>query len=309
MNQILSVESPQNRKKKGNRSNIHSILIVFSIILMIFGIGITSTGAYSYYKNLSNNLNNNITVTSNTKPKISTERESSSIINLVVTHDKVITKVTYIINDEAPVEINGANKTELKEQIELPVGESKLTITAEDIDGMSSSYQGSFSVEQKPTISLEQVEGKIQITTESTIAIDYIKYYWDENEQEAETITSNELANVTLVDVLEGTHTLNIEAIDIEGNKTTKTQKIIGDNKPELSVTTDGTVFMINAKDDENITKIEITLNTNEMETREVNQAEYSTTIDLVEGENRLTVTVYNQNGLTETSRVKYTKE
>lgn len=309
MNQILSVESPQNRKKKGKKSSIHSILIVFAIILMIFGIGLTSTGAYSYYRNLSNNLDKDITVSSNTKPVITTERESSSVINVVVTHDKGISNVTYTINNGEPVQINGANKMEVKEKVELPVGESNVTITAEDVNGVSSSYQGSFTVEQKPVISLEQVEGKIQVTTESKINIDYIMYYWDDNKEAAEKATINDVKNVTLVDVIEGTHTLNIEAADIEGNITTKTQKIIGDNKPEVNVTTDGKVFMIQAKDDENIAKIEITLNTNDMITNEVNQKEYSTTIDLVEGENKLTVTVYNKNGLSETSRVKYTKE
>ena len=42
---------------------------------------------------------------------------------------------------------------------------------------------------------------------------------------------------------------------------------------------------------------------------REINEKEYSTTVDLENGENRLTVTVYNKNGLSEVSRVKFTKE
>ena len=51
MNQILSVDPEKGRKKKGNKASTHSVLVVFAIILMIFGIGLTSTGAYSYYKN------------------------------------------------------------------------------------------------------------------------------------------------------------------------------------------------------------------------------------------------------------------
>lgn len=309
MNQILSTDPSQGKRKKENKASTHSVLVVFAIILMIFGIGLTSTGVYSYYKNLSNNLDNNIVVKSNTKPIITTERVDASIINITVTHDKEISEITYTINDEEPVKIDGENKKEIKQEVNLPAGDVSLTITAKDINGVSSSYQGTFQVEQKPIIKLEQVEGKIQATTESTINIDYVKYYWDENEQEAEPFTINDTRNVTFIDVLEGTHTLNVVAVDIEGNETIKTQKIIGDNKPEVKVTTDGKSFIINAKDDESLSKIEITLNTNEMITREINDKEYSTNVKLENGENRLTVTVYNKNGLSEVSRVKFTKE
>ena len=76
MNQILSVD-PNN--KKSNKSSIHSILLVFSIILLIFGICLASTGVYSYYKNMSNNSNNNdIAVSSTTKPVISIERTDAT---------------------------------------------------------------------------------------------------------------------------------------------------------------------------------------------------------------------------------------
>lgn len=308
MNQILSVESPQN-KKKSNKSSTHSILIVFAVILMIFGIGLTSTGAYSYYRNLSDNKNNSIATSSNTKPVITIERENASTINIVVTHDKEISNVTYTINDEEPVQVDGENKTEVKKEVELPVGASTIVIKAQDINGISASYESSFEVEQKPIIKLEQVEDKIKATTESEINIDYIMYYWDDDETNATKFTINDVKNVTLIDVLEGTHTLNIVAVDIEGNETKKTQKVIGDNKPEVNVTTDGNVFIINAKDDEGLSKIEITLNSNDTQTEELQDKEYSTTVDLENGENRLTVVIYNKNGLSEIARVKYIKE
>lgn len=308
MNQILSVDSPQNKKKK-KRSSIQSIIIVFAVILMIFGIGLTSTGAYSYYRSLSNNLNNSIVSEASTKPVISIERENASIINIVVTHDKGIANVTYTLNNEDPIQINGNNQTEVQQEVQLPVGASNIVIIAEDINGISSSYSSSFAVEQKPTITLEQVDTQIQVTTESEINIDYVMYYWDEDEANAQRYTINDVKNVTLIDVLEGNHTLTIVAVDVEGNETIETKKIIGDTKPTLSVTTDGEVFAINATDDQGLAKIEITLNNNEPMTEEITGTEYSNTVNLENGENRLTVVVYNLNGLTETSRVKYTKE
>lgn len=307
MNQILSVEPPNGRKKK--ISSINSILIVFAIILMIFGIGITTSGAYSYYKNLSNDSDTKQGITSNTKPLITIERESATMINIVVVHDKEIANVEYTINNGDKVTKSGDGKTELKIEVKLPTGSSTINIIAQDINGVFSSYESSIEAEQKPSIELEQIENKIQITVESSINIDYISYYWDNDDENAQKYTINDTKTETLVEVLEGNHDLNIVAVDIEGNENKKTQTIIGDTKPELNVTSDGKKFVINASDDEELTKIEYKLNSNEVISKEINNTEYSEMIDLEDGVNKLMVKIYNKNGLTETAKVKYTKE
>ena len=307
MNQILAVENTRGKKKK---SNIHSTIIVFSVILIIFGIGLTSTGAYSYFKNLSDNIgNNNIVVSNNTKPVITTERENASIINIVVTHDKGITKVTYKVNGGEDNVISGDNKMEVTQEVELPSGESTISIIAEDINGVTASYESSYEVEEKPTIKLEQADGKIKATVESKNNIDYITYYWDEDEASAVTGKINGTKAEASITPLEGTHTLNIIAVDINGVQTKKTQKIIGDNKPNIEIRTNGKVFRIIASDDECVSKIEYTLNDGEMKTEEVNQMEYTRDVELEEGKNKFTVTVYNKNGLSATSTVEYVKE
>lgn len=306
MNQILSVENTKNKKPK---SSMQSILIVFAIILIIFGIGLTSTGAYSYYRGLSNGLDKSIVSERSTKPVITTERENASTINIVVTHDKGIVSITYSINDGQATEVNCDNKMEFKQEVELPTGSSKLTIIAKDINGISSSYENTFEVEDKPSITLEQVDGKIKATIESKNNIDYVLYYWDEDEENAMKGTINNTKTEPLIDVLEGTHTLNIIAVDVNGNQTKKSQKIIGDNKPKIDVKTNGKVFRIIASDDEELSKIEYTFNSQEMQTEEVNDKEYTKDLELQTGNNKLTVTVYNKNGLWVTSTVEYVKE
>ena len=306
MNQILSVDS---NNKKSNKSNIHSILVVFSVILLIFGICLTGAGAYSYYKNRSNKSDNDKVVTSSTtKPVISIERADATNIKIVVTHDKELASVTYSINGEDPIEIETNDKTEVNKSISLPSGNTSITIIAEDVNGISSSREDTFEVE-KPIITLEQVESKIQVTVENEVGIDYILYYWDDDEENAVKRTINSDKTETLIDVLEGMHTLNIVAVDKEGNETTKTQKIKGDNKPELKIKTNGKVFAISASDDEGLSKIEIKLNSNEKITEDIDGKDYSNTIELEDGVNKLVVTVYNKNGVSETSKVKYTKE
>ena len=134
-------------------------------------------------------------------------------------------------------------------------------------------------------------------------------YYWDENEADAKQFTVNDVKTETLIDVLEGTHTLNVVALDTNGNKTTKQQKVIGDNKPELEVKTNGKVFRIISSDDEALAKIEYSLNSGEVQTEEINQKEYKKDLELANGKNTLTVTVYNSNGLIATTTVEYVKE
>lgn len=305
MNQILSVD----KIKKKKRTSISSIIMVFAIILIIFGLGVTSTGVYSCYKAFSNNIDENVMTTNTTKPTITTERENATTINIVVTHDKEIASLTYKINNEQPIEVEGNGGNELKQEVELPSGSVTIEITAKDTEGITSSYENTFEVEDKPTIKLEQVEGKIKATVECSVNLDYVMYYWDEDESNAIKGTINQPKAEAKITVLEGTHTLNIIAVDENGVQTKKSQKIIGDNAPELEITTDGQQFIIKGTDDESLAKVEITLNSDEMKTETIEGKEYSNTIQLQNGENKLTVTIYNKNGLAKTSKVKYVKE
>lgn len=324
MNQILSVEI-EKKKKKGKASE-KSILIVFSIFLMIFGIGITTTGAYSYYKNISNKDNENPVLASSEKPIITTERPNANTIKIVVTHDKEIENVWYTLDTEETVEINTNKKSNVEKTIKLNPGTHTIKIFAEDIRGIQESYESTINVEENvgntgengdsievnegPTVILTPEAGKVKAVTESETGIDKIIYYWDEDEANSKTLTINDKKNETLIDVtLEGTHTLTIKAIDVEGKQTVKQQKVMGVNKPKLEVTTDGQSFFIKAEDETGLAKIEITLNNNTTISEEINGNKYDKTINLESGENKLTVKVYNKNEIEQISRVKYTKE
>lgn len=307
MNQILSVEIE--KKKKTKKASINSIVIVFCIFLIIFGIGTTCTGAISYSKYLSNKSNENLPINNISGPIITTERPSSNNIKIVVIHDKGITNVSYKINDEDEVEINGNNKLEVVESINLNAGNNIIKIRAKDINGISSEREAIIEVAEGPTISLTPIEGKIKAVTESPTNIDKIEYYWDSDIENKKVLTINDTKNETLIDVtLEGIHTLNIKAIDINGIETKREQTIMGVNKPQVQVTTDGQSFFIKAEDSQGLSKVEITLNSNETITENIEGTEYKKKIPLENGENRLTVKVYNKDDLSQISRVKFTK-
>lgn len=307
MNQILSVEMPNGKKRK-NKSSIKSIVIVFALILIIFGIGIASTGVYAHYKRKTDNSKNNIKVSSSTKPIITIERTDANSINIVVTHDKEITMLKYTINEEEK-QIKGDGKNKIQIEEKLPSGNSTIKVTAQDVNGISASYESKFEAEDKPEITLKQVENKIQVNVESKTNIATVSYYWDEDEQNATTENINDIKAEKIIDVLEGTHTLCVKAIDENGTESIKKQKLIGDTKPKLEIGTDGNAFIILAEDDEELSKIEIKFNSNEPIIEEINNKEYHKEIELTNGVNKLTVKVYNKNGLSETSKVKYTKE
>lgn len=307
MNQILSVEIEKNKKNK--KASINSIVIVFCIFLIIFGIGTTCTGAWSYSKDLSNKSNKNLPINNMPKPIITIERQSSNSINIVVTHDKEIANVLYTINNGDQVEINGNNKLEVKEKLNLDAGENAIKISAKDINGVSSEYETIIEVEEGPAITLTPIEGKIKAVTESPINIDKIEYYWDSDIQNTKVLTINDTKNETLIDVtLEGIHTLNIKATDINGKETKRDQKVMGVNKPKIEVTTDGQSFFVKAEDSQGLSKVEITLNSNETITENIEGTEYKKKIPLENGENRLTVKVYNKDDVSQISRVKFTK-
>ena len=98
MNQILATDIEKNKKNK--KASTRSIVIIFCIFLITFGLGTTVAGGYSYYKNIINKSNNDLLVSNSTKPRITLERESANSINIVVTHDKEISSVKYTINEE-----------------------------------------------------------------------------------------------------------------------------------------------------------------------------------------------------------------
>lgn len=297
MNQILSTK-PQSKTKKDKEQSTKKIIRTFAIFLIIFGIGLTSTGSYGFYRNIKEVESLlNVPVS---KPIITIERVSAAIINIVVTHDSGISKVTYTINNEEPVQISGQERLEITKEVELSNGTSNIVVTAEDIYGVTETYEQTIEVEQNAVITIKQENGKLKAVIDSKVGLDYIEYYWDDQAQNAthDAVSDNSLKVEKLIDVIEGEHTLTVKAVDIEGKETKKSQKAIGDYKPELVITTDGQKFYITASDDQGLTKVEITLNSNETITKEISGKEYSEAIDLETGENKLKVIVYNVNGL-----------
>lgn len=313
MNQILSVENNNgnnnyNKYGSGNKIDIKAIVIFFCIILIAFGIFIIINGVYSIREEAKIGNNNNIeTGKTPTTPEIEVQIVSESEIKLIISHDKEIASLEYNWNGEDTVQISGNGRPNMEIDMEVPPGANTLNVKVFDINGEKKEYSKEYTSPERPLIKLSQEANAIKVVIESSKIIDYVEYYWDDEEPKKYTI-NGEKTSTTLEVKEAGEHELNIKAVDKEGNEATKSKKIKVVKVPEVKVTVDSENFIIRASDEDEISKIVINMNGEETE-EEVNSKTYETKVKLADGENRIIVTVYNKSGITKQSRVKWTKE
>lgn len=310
MNQILSVDNNSSRPKKEkikktkNRGPIEitSIVKFFSIALIIFGVFFIGTGSYSMYKESQNSK-------VPTKPTISVETLTESSMKLKVTQDKAIEKLTYRWNDEDETQISGNGRKTIEEQIQIPTGTNTLSVYAVDINGQEVTYTKEYTLQGDITIEEFEVTGSnIKITATGVNELSYMTYRWDEEEE-----TRIDINNTTIEQEIEapkGLHKLTVVVVDKNNNTETKSKDINGVTKPNLEVTTDGSAnFIINASSEQGLKRVEFIINETEKFKLDLDgRTELNYSYPLHDGENKLEVTVYDQNDVTATFKAKLTK-
>lgn len=307
MNQILITEDEiikvKNRNITGSTSRI---VVFFAISVIILGICMISGSVYA--KDKINEL-----VETETKPQVEINRnDDDNTIEINVKHIRNITKIVYKWNDEEENILygkDGESSKNVSKTIALIGGKNTLSVTVTEENGQTVTYEKTYTAGNIPEIKLAAVSNGVKIIASSENKIDFISYSWDEEEEQK--ITVGEKTYEGTINAPKGQHELKIEVVDVENIKAEKTQMVVGDTEPTLSVKpqyVDGKVaFVINAEDDEKITKIEITHNGGEKQVIDVNDTKYQDNIVMTTGEtNTLIVTVTNLNGLTKTSRVKF---
>lgn len=321
MNQILVTgeeyrkqPKKQTKKQKSETTKtvlgVNTIVIFFAISIIVLGLCMISGSVYAKTKI-------NETVESNAKPTIEVIRnDENNTIEINVKHIRGIVGIAYGWNidkelstigdsdkwysDEETV-TNGNNQTELKTEIDLMGGTNTLTVRVKEENGQIVSYQKTFTAGNIPEIKLQAISNGVKIQTKSENGIDYISYKWDNNQAQKVEVGEKEYEGT--INVPKGKHTLTIEVVDLNGNKGTKTETVVGDTEPTLNLKAerkeDGKIyFIIDAEDDELIEKVEITFN-GEEETINPNEKTFHKEIKIEEGEeNKLKVVVYNINGL-----------
>ncbi len=307
MNQILSVESPKKEKKKKTKNSgpieINSILKFFSIAILFFGIFMIGSGSYSMYQDAKLS-------TSSTKPTIYVEQLTETELRLQITHDKPLEKVTYNWNNEEPTELDAKGKRKVEQTIQIPTGENTLNVYAIDVNGQEISYPRQYTLQGDIDIDLEVDGSNLKVTANGKEQLSYMTYRWDEGEETK--IDINAMQTEQTIEIPKGLHTLTVIVVDINNKTQTKEQEVKGVTKPKLEVTTDGAEnFIIKASDEEGIKRVEFIINETEKYALDLDKVlsieqrkEFEYPYPLHDGENKLEVTVYNESGVSETSKV-----
>ncbi len=310
MNQILATSNPTTKKGKTKKSSgpadIKTVVKVFAIAMFVFGIFMIGTGSYAIYKdNEANKLEN-------TKPTISTSLNSdSTAVILTVTHDKIIERIEYSWNDGEIQTITGNGRKYIEQEIEIPTGTNKLNVKAIDTNGQEISTQQEYtsgnSTSDENTnngnASLDLTiseDNKLKITAESETEIKYMTYKWDDGEEQRIDINATTIDQE--IDVPMGTHNITVVLVDVNEERTTKEEKVMGTTKPIINVETDdaGEYYLITITDEVSLQKVDLNIRGEARTiTVEDGKKELKYKIKLNDNdENRLEITAYNVDGI-----------
>lgn len=310
MNQILSVEMPKKKSKlknqggQGNKASTKSVVIFFSIVLLVFGIALIGISLYSMLAG----KNQTTTVAQSNSPRIDVIQNATEL-EVDVSCETQISKIEYNWEGQETqtIEASGKNSTEVT--IDIPSGTNIFTMKVTDANGKTSEYSKEYVGAKEPNITTfapKEGENKITIGCEETQNIKYISYSYDDGQEKTKQI-NNTIATIE-VEALEGEHKLAIK-VGYEDGTVGKISKNV--YFPTIDIKTNGTntnytKFIINASDLRTIEKAVINFNGTET-VEQVNQDTYSKEVALqpgAPGSNKLIITIYNKDGMPITKRV-----
>ena len=313
MNQILSVELKKDKKKKTKSSGpveIKKVIVFFCILTMILGIGMTGQGTYGIVKNIDSNKN---TLQQGNNANVTVDRDGNNII-IRVTHDKEIKRLIYRWNDEEENTIEGNGSNTLEQTIELPIGNNKLYITVEDILGKTTLFEKDYVTDAtEPQIAIEANGNKLKITAKDNVALSYITYRWDQEEEvKVDAVEGSEAQIECEIDIPRGQHTLTVVAVNSNNKTVTKTQEVKVVTKPQITVNydpNDYSYIIMTATDENRMVKMQFSINNGqlyELDYSKVNEKKIEWRTQVQPGENQIKVYATNGDGVTEEVTVKY---
>ena len=303
MNQILATSNPSTKKSKqkksGEPADIKTVIRVFAVVMIIFGIFMIGTGSYAIYKD-NEAKNSEIT-----KPVITESlNEDSTAVILTVTHDKAIDRIEYSWNDDEVQTITGNGRRYIEQQIEIPGGTNTLNVKAIDVQGQEISTQQEYTAEEIINLTISENK-KLRITAESETEIAYMTYRWDDGEEQRIDIHATTVDQE--IDIPMGTHDITVILVDINNETTTKEQKVMGTTKPTIEIDTDdaGEYYLITITDETGLERVDLIFRGEERSiTIEDGKKEVKYKLQLNAGdENRLEITAYNVDGIASDTR------
>ena len=315
MNQILSMQQSQMSGKKqpkqkkpkkekqinygrpSDKANIVSIVRVFCILIILFGFTLIGDATYGIISSKPK-LEDAINVTANS---------IGSNVTIKAVGNMPIQSLNYRWGQGEETVVQGNGTVKLEATVEIPTGNNILNMTVIDYYGNKSEFQKQYINEldntSKPTIEMSVSGNMLNITATDETEMSYLTYSWNNGTATRVDIDQNAVDKTILktsIEVEKGENTLSIVAVDANGNTATRTEKVKGANKPTFTVAADGTNLIINAKDEEGINKIEITVDGVTSEADVDNLKELRATQAITPGEHTVTIKITNISGLSE---------
>lgn len=257
MNQILQTEN----KKSNGPIEINKIVKFFGVAILIFGIILIGLGLYSF---ISNNEQQEVPTQEDLRPEVNITKQEENIL-VQVTHNVAISKIVYQWNEEQEKIIEGENRTNLSETLDLPFGTNTLYLKVVDINGKETVFQKEYVVDGdgRPVIELTLTKDyKIKITVQDTAGLKYINYTWNNGEK---TKVEANIENLTLIEeIVEiplGQNTLTVDAVNTSDVITTKELEVKGVKRPIVTFAKDGDFLIIRAEDEDAMKLVTYTLN------------------------------------------------
>lgn len=306
MNQILLTNNQNIKKKnnhnynKGNSGDMRKIIIFFAVAILIFAIAIIGVYAYKIF-----NGKEQMPIE---KPKLSLEQTEDEV-KIIAKADAGINKITYMWNDQQPIEIEMNGRTSHEEALEIPEGQNtlKVIVTDKNEDKIESSIDFYIEEVDKPKIELDETigNGKVKITAiDENNFIKYLTYKWnDEEEITVEAETENQNLLETEIDVKRGKNTLTITAVNGLAKSETIEKIFNGVNNPIIEVARENNTIFIKVTHDMGFEKIVYTVNGQDYIYDE-NYSEYNAEAkeitykyNLIQGENTVIVKAISVEG------------
>lgn len=303
MNQILATSEATSKKKRSGPADIKTVVKVFAIVMIIFGVFMIGTGSYAIYKD---NESKNSEVT---KPTITETQKDEKTVLVSVAHDKAIDRIEYKWNDGEVQTVTGNGRRNIEIEVEIPGGTNTLTVRAVDINGQEISTDIDYTAED--IINLAVSGSKLKITAENETEISYMTYRWDEEEEQRIDINSTTVDQE--IDIPMGEHNLTVILVDVNNETITKEQKVKGVTKPVIEIGADETRenYLVTITDETGLDRVEVTLRgESRTVTVEDNATEVKYRFPLIENdENILEITAYNVDGIaSDTRKIKANK-
>ncbi len=275
MNQILLTEDINRKdnkednnksvKRSNNAIDMKKIVIFFAIVIMVFGISLAAIFGYRI-----KNRDKDTKIPLDSKPNLSIQKSENNASVIILASSEIgLKKMIYSFNniDEETIELNG--RTSETKEIIIPNGVTNLKVKVIDKNNNEVEDTEQFNINlELPNIETSIIEEesvkkvKIIVTTQID-DIKYVKYKWDNEEEEVTLKPEDDSKNriEAMVDIKRGVNVISIIASTVNNGIENTSIRFSGRKNPEIKVTKVLDKIYIKVTHDIGIKKIEYNIN------------------------------------------------